>query len=127
MVLLPPVEVLLMAALSLSELKALAADHEGGHVSIYLPVEPAGPETRQNTIRLKNLIRDAEEKLQEWGLRSTEALELLRPIWELETDTDFWQEREEGLALLLKPGELRTVWLPFRPPELSLVSDHFYL
>jgi len=116
-----------MDVLSLEDLESLAQEHEGTHVSIYLPVEVAGRETRQNTIRLKNLLRQAESILTDGGMRSTEVSGLFEPAWQLEDDSDFWQDREQGLALLLSPGFFRTIWMPLQFDERLVVSNRFHL
>jgi hypothetical protein len=48
-----------MTIFSLDELKNLVQNPEYPCVSLYLPMEKLGGETRQNPIRFKNLIREA--------------------------------------------------------------------
>ena len=50
-----------MTELLRSDFQALA-DASSTCISIYMPAEKAGAETRKNPIRFKNLIREAEEK-----------------------------------------------------------------
>lgn len=104
------------------------ASHRGGpHVSIYLPTERAGPATRQNPIRLKNLARNAEEALMAAGMRPTEARDLLEPARALEDDIDFWQHQADGLALHIAPGYYAKHLLPLRFDELAVVGERFYI
>jgi hypothetical protein len=100
----------------------------GPRVSIYMPTEKAGKEIQQNTIRFKNLLREAEERLGAMdGLRPAEVAALLRPAHELIEDTPFWQHQEEGLALFLSAAGARRYRVPIRLNELVVVNRHFHL
>lgn len=99
----------------------------GPCVSIFLPTHRAGVETNQDPIRLKNLLRDAEEQLQQKGLRSVEARRLLEPAWELQDNYDFWQHQSDGLALYAAPETFHCYRLPIAFAERVLVGDHFLL
>lgn len=95
-------------------------------VSIYYPTHRNGPETRQDPIRMKNLLRSAAERISDFG-ESEKAEDILRPAWDLLPDIDFWTHQQEGLALLAAPGQFRYFHLPYAVPELAVASDHFYL
>jgi len=62
----------------------------------FMPVQKAGPDVRQNPIRFKNLIREAEERLNAMEIRHTEAV-FFKPLMNLillssgETKTTDWQ------------------------------------
>jgi hypothetical protein len=104
------------------------AGHSGGlHVSIYLPTARSGPRTRENPIRLKNLLHKAEEALIAGGIRPTEARGLLEPAHRLEEDYDFWQHQSEGLCLHIAPGIFRQHRLPLQFDELAVVSERFHV
>ena len=90
-----------MTIFSLDELKNLVQNPEYPCVSLYLPMEKLGGDTRQNPIRFKNLIREAETRLDETGLRHTETVNLLKPAMELD-NTDFWEIQND------LPAESRT-------------------
>jgi hypothetical protein len=62
-------------------------------------MQKAGPEVRQNPIRFKNLIREAEERLDTMELRHTEAVDFLQPAKELDT-AEFWENQDQGLVIL---------------------------
>jgi hypothetical protein len=89
-------------------------------------MERLGIETQQNPIRLKNLVRQAEEKLLAMGLSGQDAKELMQPIHELDT-YDFWQHQSDGLAIFLSPNQLHYYCLPIAFPELTVVGDRFHL
>lgn len=115
-----------MSNLSIEELKILVEQAQHPCVSIYMPTVEAGAETRQNPIRFKNLIRRAEELLEEQGIDRSEALELLQPAMELD-QTEFWQHQQAGLALFLTRGFQRFCRLPLPVQELVVVADRFHL
>ncbi len=63
------------------ELKRLLEQYTEGcvSVSIFMPSFRTGADAQQSPIRLRNLLRDAERRLVESGMRSPEALRLLEP------------------------------------------------
>jgi hypothetical protein len=94
-------------------------------VSIYLPTARAGPETRQNPIRLKNLLRRAEEDLAAGGMRPTLARDLLSPGYEIEEVQEFQADLGEGLALFFDEDGMRWYRLPVTVPEQAVVGARF--
>lgn len=116
-----------MSVLSREEVQSLVQTANPPCVSIFLPTYRAGSETQQNPIRLKNLLRTAEERLADWGLRAPEAEELLAPARRLVDDGSFWQYQSDGLALFRSPDLFRTYRLPVTFSELSVVEDRFHV
>ena len=116
-----------MNTLSTDELKSLVEERTGPLVSISLPTERLGSETRQNSIRFKKLLRDAEERLVHTGLRAAEAQQWLDPARKLLEDVPFWQRQGEGLVVYLSPKQFRYYRLPFKPDELVTVGERFYI
>jgi len=115
-----------MPLLSLDELKTLVESPQSPCISIYMPMQKAGPEIRQNPIRFKNLIREAEERLDAMGIRHTEAVDFLQPAKELDT-AEFWEHQDHGLAIFISPTVFRYYQLPMEFQELVVVSDQFHL
>ncbi len=116
-----------MSALSKDHIRELLAPCDGPCVSLYLPTFRAGAETQQNPIRFKNLLREAQNQLEERGLRAGETEEILAGARALIDDGPFWQHQSDGLALFAARGFLRTHQLPRELPELAIVDDRFYL
>ncbi len=118
-----------MSLLRREELEALSQKSDGFFVSIFMPTDQTGPSVQQGPIRLKNLLRQAEEGLVEQGLRAPEARALLEPAVELLQDNPFWQHQSDGLALYLTSNMLfRTYRLPLDFEELCVVSpDRFHI
>ncbi len=96
-------------------------------ITIYLPTFRAGAETRQGRIRLKNLIRAAEERLIKSGLRSPQAGQLLEPLKKLTIDDLFWQHQSEGLAIFLSSDIFIFYHLPINFEEFLQVGKRFHL
>ena len=96
-------------------------------VSILMPTHPAGAEIRQDPIRLKNLLNEAENRLTARGLRRDDADAMLAPAVELLDSADFWQHRSEGLALYLAKSFMRAIDLPYQPEERLTVGSAFRL
>jgi hypothetical protein len=97
-------------------------------VSIFLPTHPAGSETRQDPIRLANLVRSAAGALtEEQGLSRSEADELLSPVVRLLDDREFWRYQSEGLAVYVAPGWFRKVRVPLPLTEEVFVGIAFRL
>lgn len=110
-----------------SEIRSIFADTQAPAVSIFLPTHRAGPEIEQDPIRLKNLIKQAEEQLLAEGTRAASARDLLAPISELVRNAAFWRYQSDGLAIFRSPDSLRTQRLPFTVREFVSVGDRFYI
>lgn len=120
-----------MDVLSHEDLRALLEVQEGPCVSLYQPTHRAGPDTRtfarQDPVRFRNLVRDAERRLTAGGARPRQARALLEAARRLGDDATFWQYQAEGLATFVAPGVLRTFRVPLRFEELVVVAPRFHL
>ncbi|MBD2165685.1 hypothetical protein H6G04_14905 [Calothrix membranacea FACHB-236] len=116
-----------MQIISRDEIKPLLEQPKGNCVSIYMPAHPAGPEVRQDPIRFKNLIREAEVRLVDAGLEPQEATQLLQKAIDLDTPT-FWEQMgEPGLAIFISQDFFRYYTLPLNFQELVVVTDRFHV
>ena len=113
--------------LSRGDLELLVQQPRSPCVSLYMPTHRSGPETQQDRIRLKNLIRSAEERLVGTGIRGPDASKVLRPARELIEDEAFWRHQSEGLALFLRAGWFRCFRLPLAFEESAVASDRFHV
>lgn len=116
-----------MILLPIEELKILMAERHGWCISLYMPTHRSGENTRQDPIRLNNLLRQAEELLIEKGLRTVDARKLLEPARELEGYSPFWRHLNGGLAMFLAEGVFRYHALPMPFDEQVIVAEHFYV
>jgi hypothetical protein len=115
-----------MTIFALDELKNLVQNSQYPCVSLYLPMEKIGGDTRQNPIRFKNLIREAESRLDKLGLRYAETVSLLQPVMELDK-TDFWENQVQGLVIFISPNLFRYYCLPISFPQLVVVGNNFHI
>jgi len=107
------------------QLKSLLEKRDRFCVSVFLPAHRGGPETRQDPIRLKNLIREAESQLIASGQKATKAREMLAPARQLAQRGGFWRQQQDGLALFLSNGVFHYFRAPLRFQELVSVSESF--
>lgn len=116
-----------MNTLTRDELKTLIQKQKGLSVSIFMPTHRAGAETQQNPIRLRNLLRKAEDRLIAGGLRPQEAEELLAPAQGIFGNGFFWRSQQEGLAMFISSKVFRYYRLPFDFKELLVITDRFHI
>lgn len=110
-----------MNILTIDELKSLVEASTGPFVTIALPTQRAGADTRQNVIRFKKLLRDAEDQLGAGGMRPAEAQQLLEPARALLEDSPLWQHQKEGLAVFISPGMFRRYQMSIKPEAQGMV------
>ncbi|QLE48944.1 hypothetical protein FD724_13000 [Nostoc sp. C057] len=116
-----------MELISREEIKTLIEQPKGNCVSIYMPMHPAGPEVRQNPIRFKNLVKEAETRLIDAGLEEKDAIALLEKSHEIDTQ-EFWEQKgEPGLAIFISENIFRYYTLPIDFQELVVVTDRFHI
>lgn len=118
--------------LNLETIEALLEQREGWCVSIYMPTHRAGKEIREDPIRLKNRITEAEEQLEKAGVDSTKIRQLCeaareRCDFDEEANREFWRHQTDGLALLLNDGEEQMFHLQSSVKELTLVARRFHI
>jgi hypothetical protein len=109
------------------ELRFLTESSQAPCVSVYMPTHRVPTENQQDRTRLKNLIRQAQEDLQAYGLRPTEAESLLEPATRLLGAIPFWKDKADGLALFLSPGLFRQYQLPTSFESLVVVAHRFHV
>lgn len=110
-----------------SELDVLMTTEDRPWVSIFMPTHRPGAEGHQDPIRLKNLVRQAEERLLALGVRTPDAKKLLGGPQKLLGDDLFWREQQEGLALYCAPSFFRSYRLPLRFDETLVVGGRPYV
>lgn len=114
-----------MDTICLNDIKTLIQNGGGAHISIFMPAHHKGGVDQQDPIRLKNLLRIAEEKLVAKGLRSAEARSLLKPAETLLTDNLFWRQQSDGLALFIATNQYFYYRLPVALKEMVRVGERY--
>ncbi len=110
--------------ISRSQFDFLSREHHQACVSIFLPAHRTVPESKQDPIRLKDLVRQAESGLKDTGLRPTKVREILAPARELIERDGFWSGAD-GLAIFLSSSFFQYFRLPISFEDLVTVTDRF--
>jgi len=108
------------------ELQVLIDNREDPAVSIYMPAYSKG-DTEQNPTRLKNLIREAQERLVSLGHSISDTSAILDPAEQMLPDSQFWQHQDEGLALFLSTEFFRYYMIPYSVKESVVVAGRFHI
>ncbi len=116
-----------MDAISSNDIKDLLHSGEETYVSIIMPTHQKGGAAQQNLIRFKNLLRSAEDKLLRQGLRLPYARAFLKPVEPLLTDSLFWRQQGNGLAIYLARNRLMYYRLPLAAEETVEVGKRFFI
>ncbi len=116
-----------MNTFTLENLRTLLECQEGPCISIYLPTHTKGGDTQQDPIRLKNLLKTAEEQLMQREMRTVSAKELLAPAQDLISDTRFWSHQSNGLAIFISEGQFILHSVPLAFDELVVVSERHHV
>lgn len=93
-------------------LELLLAEAASPCVSVYLSSHRTAVENQRDPIRFKNLLRQAEDRLVQRGMRRPDLQQLLEPAHRLLQNTGFWQQLGEGLAFFAWRGGARVYQLP---------------
>jgi len=116
-----------MDMLTDNDLWILMKKSDGRRVSVYMPTHRMGQEIQQDSIRLKNLLGKAENRLVAGGLRTPDVQTLLEPARDLLSDDLFWQHQSDGLAIFLSSDGLRYYRLPLDFEPVVVVGDRFHV
>ncbi len=107
------------------DLKELMQDASPWCVSMYMPAHRVTQKTEEDHIRLKNLMKEAERKLNEVGVPPRELS--TEPIERMLEDRSFWQHQSDGLAVFFSQSLFRAYRLPLAFDELVTVTDRFHV
>lgn len=116
-----------MEKFKMDDLKDLISESEDRLISIYLPTFKKGSEVNKARIQLKNLLKDAEEKLTNKGMNKRDAENYLKPAHKLLDETMFWQYQEESLALFISDKRFKYFKLPINVEPIIVVSNVYYV
>ena len=116
-----------MDTVTIEDLKFLSTHTSDYCVSVFMPTHRSGPRKEQDPIRLKNLLKQAEERLEELSLPPKEIELLLEAPRGLLDDFAFWRHQSDGLALFFSKDILRSFCVPLNFTELTVVSNTFHV
>jgi hypothetical protein len=105
-------------------LQSLLADGAGPRLSLYLPTHRRHPEWKQDPVRFRALLHQAEQLLTT-RYKSRDAQAFLEPLRKLEGDRH-WEHSLDGLALFRSEGEMAAYRLPMTVPEIVVVAETYH-
>src|SRR5579859_2084802 len=117
-----------MAEFSRKELQELLAQETGPFVTMMMPVFQTGSDQHQNTTRLKNLLREAEQMLN--TLNRTvpmDARTFLSPAQDLLDSENLFQQSGLVMFLSADPDNFRCYQVDIELGEKVVVGDWFYI
>jgi hypothetical protein len=102
----------------------LQQQHEYPSISILLPIYPNSPDDRQQTpIRVKNLMREAEDRLKK-EFTQRDIAPVLERLTNLGTDIDY-DHGTQGMAIFVNANFARIFYLPFSVEERVAINHGF--
>lgn len=112
---------------SAADLTTLASRRGDICVSIYLRTTPVTQEATGDRIELKNLAKDAVNRLEEKSADRRRVVALSEQLDDLVDDDDFWRFQARSLAIFATPDNINTFRVPNALAPLVVVSDRFHL
>jgi len=113
------------------DLTTLLAPHREPCVTICLPTHRRLPESQQDPIRYRNLVKEAVGKLEErHGRRADGVAEMIARLESLGASTDgggFWSRQRDGLAVFASPDHFSWHSVPQALREITVVADSFHV
>ena len=111
------------------ELKTLAASRMRNSLSIYMPTYRYAPESRQNSVRLKNLLNKAESLLASRTGKAIESRKVVNQAWALFENElrDSAFQKASGCAFFLTENSVEFFQTPYSVEENVVVSDRFHI
>ena len=109
------------------DVDTLIQHHGEPCVSIYLPTLRIPTRVQAESLQFKNLLREAEEKLAHFDLRSPDILAMLEPARALISQPDFWRYQQDGLAVFLAKDIFLPYQVPLRFETELIVGESFHL
>lgn len=106
----------------------LAKHREWPTVSIHMTIHRGNDSTRQNLIRYKNLLKEAQTSLRQHGMRTAEIETFLWAAKEVAEDAALWRQGgARGLAVLISRSISHVLRLDIELPEALMTGDRFLI
>lgn len=110
------------------KLTELAKHREWPTVSIHMTIHRGNDSARQNLIRYKNLLKEAQSSLRQHGMRPAEIETFLCAAKKLAEDASMWRSGDaRGLAVLLGKSTNHVLRLDIEVPEAVMTGDRFLI
>lgn len=114
-----------MRQVTADRLTDLLAEQQPPCISLYQPTHRSHPDSRQDPIRFRNLLREIEESLRR-NYPKRDVRSALEKFHALAENTHFWEHRTDGLAILNSPNKFLVLDLQRPVEELVVVADRFH-
>lgn len=114
-----------MKPFTVAELQKLLVAHQSPCISIFQPTHRLPQQAREDAIRFKNLVGQAERLLAS-AVSTRETAALLEPLRGL-LDDEPRSDRSDGLAVFRSRDLLAVYSVPFDLPERVVVADTFHV
>ncbi|MGH2734525.1 MAG: hypothetical protein ACRDKZ_03005 [Actinomycetota bacterium] len=114
------------SAITRQAVQELIASENMPALSIYFPTRRGVAEPEENSLKLKDALKDARRELGQ-SMRTPDVDEFLEPLTSLLDDVRFWRGQAEGLALFRSKDFFRTFRLPFPVDAEIAAAEHFHL
>ncbi|HSR67731.1 MAG TPA: hypothetical protein VLU25_07305 [Acidobacteriota bacterium] len=110
------------------DLAWLAQEREGRPcVSILMPTDSQAHNIEKDTIRYKNLLRQARDKLGQHGWRKPRLDAFFKPAERLLQDETFWRKHADGLAVFISEDEFKWFRTPLELKEEAVLAELFHI
>ena len=109
------------------EFTELASIAQDPCISLYLPMQVKGKETRQNAIRFKNALSQVKALLAKLQRPESDFEAILEPMETLLDNGAFWRNQNQGLAIFSASNLNRIYRLPLPFEDLQSVGRRFHL
>jgi hypothetical protein len=107
-------------------LRPLLGEYSPPCLSLYQPTHRAFPDSQQNTVQYKNLLKALRAQIEQKS-PGADIATLMEPFERLLDDVDFWSHPQDGIAVFGAGGFFRVEKVQRPVPELVVVNDHLYL
>ncbi|MDI2099703.1 hypothetical protein [Ruicaihuangia caeni] len=110
---------------SAADLRDLTNHRDQPLVSMYLPSSPMPRETDNTRVLFRSTVDQAKRRLAASGVDKDVVEQIIAPLSELESDSEFWRRQAHTLAVFAGAGVLRAFRLVNRLPERLSIGDRF--
>ncbi len=110
-----------------SDITPLLRTRSPGSVSIYMATDTTASPSRKDTIRFRNMLRQATSYLMALDLTSAQVESIMEPGWAILDNEMFWSRQDGGLALFMAPHSYSHQRLPDDPGDRIFVDSRFHI
>lgn len=112
--------------ISHDDLEMLLKNQNTTSMSIYMPTNIN--DGKQASIRLKNILYQAEKRIIESGIYTSKIKEnILRPVNALISQEEFWKNLSQGLAIFISQNIFEYYKLPIQFEEIVVINNRFHM